>query len=907
MPFRTRRRSASIGFTALLVITFALAFAPPLQAQTVSDPRIAEFDPSPDHWATLDNGQAAVVRYELNMYSVGAATPFATVDMGKPSPGADGKIRYDFSAAASRWPLPGGEYEARVSAVGPEGAALSDPSNPFTFSTSPSCTYSLSTSSVSAPAAGGSYSVSVTASTACSWTATTTLPWVSLWATYGTGNGSVPFQVQANTSTSTRVGNITSAGRTVAVSQAGATTPSTFGKLTPANGATGQSSAVTLSWSALSDAGYWVCWDTTNNNACDGSWWPNGGGAARALTGLAPGTYYWQVRAQTASGTIDGNGGTWWSFTVGGPAQQPAAFGKLSPAAGATGLGSALTLSWGAATGATGYQVCVDTTNDSACSTTWQSAGTATTLARSGLTAGTYYWQVRAQNATGTTDANAGAWWAFTVAGSTQPPAAFGKVSPATGATGLGSALTLSWGASSGASAYQVCVDTTNDSACSTTWQSVGTATSSALSGLASGTYYWQARAQNAGGTTYANAGAWWSFTVASSTQPPAAFGKVAPANGVTGQSSAVTLTWASVAGAEYWVCWDTTNNNACDGTWTPNGSGTGRTVTGLASGTYYWQVRAQNAGGTTDANAGTWWAFTVAGSTQPSTFGKVSPANGVTGQGSAVTLTWSALSDAGYWVCWDTTNNNACDGSWWPNGGGAARALTGLPAGTYYWQVRAQTASGMSDANSGTWWSFTVGGQAPAPSAFGKASPANGAAGLGSALTLSWGAAAGAASYEVCVDTTNDNACSTTWRSAWTSASAALSGLTAGTYYWQVRALNASGTTYADGNNWWAFTVATSTQPPAAFGKLSPVNGVTGQGSTVTVSWSGLPDAGYWVCWDTTNNNTCDGAWWPNGGITARALTGLPAGTYYWQIRAQQSSRILDADNGTWWSFTVR
>ena len=227
MPIRPRRISAPPGLAALLLIVLALAFAPPLEAQVVSDPRIAEFDPSPDHWTLLEDGQPAVVGYELILYVVGAPAPFATVDLGKPSPAVDGKIRYDFSKEAAAWPLPGGEYEARVSAVGPEGAALSDPSNAFTFSESPSCTYTLSTRSVKAPAGGGDYSIVVSTGTACDWTATTTLPWVSLWATHGTGSGNLPFQIPATSSTSSRNGIITIAGQTVAVSQDGATAPST--------------------------------------------------------------------------------------------------------------------------------------------------------------------------------------------------------------------------------------------------------------------------------------------------------------------------------------------------------------------------------------------------------------------------------------------------------------------------------------------------------------------------------------------------------------------------------------------------------------------------------------------------------------------------------------------------------
>ena len=138
MPvFRTGRSSALLGLTALLAIAFSLAYATTTQAQVLSDPRIAEFDPSPDHWAVLADGNPAVLRYELSVYLVGASEPLAIADMGKPAPEPDGKIRYDFSAQVAAWSLPGGYYDARVSAVGPEGSALSEPSNPFAFTSAP--------------------------------------------------------------------------------------------------------------------------------------------------------------------------------------------------------------------------------------------------------------------------------------------------------------------------------------------------------------------------------------------------------------------------------------------------------------------------------------------------------------------------------------------------------------------------------------------------------------------------------------------------------------------------------------------------------------------------------------------------------------------------------------------------
>jgi glucuronoarabinoxylan endo-1,4-beta-xylanase len=94
------------------------------------------------------------------------------------------------------------------------------------------------------------------------------------------------------------------------------------------------------------------------------------------------------------------------------------------------------------------------------------------------------------------------------------PPGPFDKSNPADGSSPFTNP-TLSWGASAGADEYEYCYDSSDNSACDSAWVTAGAATSVDLSGLAGNTtYYWQVRANNIGGTSYANDGTWWSFEV---------------------------------------------------------------------------------------------------------------------------------------------------------------------------------------------------------------------------------------------------------------------------------------------------------------------------------------------------------------------------------------------------------
>jgi hypothetical protein len=90
---------------------------------------------------------------------------------------------------------------------------------------------------------------------------------------------------------------------------------------------------------------------------------------------------------------------------------------------------------------------------------------------------------------------------------------AFGKSAPENAGTQVSLSPTLTWGEGC-AERYEYCLDLTDDGACDSPWVSAGGATSVGLTGLANGaTYFWQVRAVNGSAVTYADRGAWWSFT----------------------------------------------------------------------------------------------------------------------------------------------------------------------------------------------------------------------------------------------------------------------------------------------------------------------------------------------------------------------------------------------------------
>lgn len=133
---------------------------------------------------------------------------------------------------------------------------------------------------------------------------------------------------------------------------------------------------------------------------------------------------------------------------------------------------------------------------------------------------------------------------------------------------------------------------------------------------------------------------------------------------------------------------------------------------------------------------------------------------------------------------------------------------IRGTPttAGTSSFTVRVTDAASRSVTRA---LSITI--SAP-PGAFAKSAPRNNATGSSrTALRLSWAASTNAVRYEYCVDSVNNGVCDGSWVGTGSSRSVTIGGLLSRTaYFWQVRAVNATGaTTNANSGTWWRFTTA--------------------------------------------------------------------------------------------------
>jgi hypothetical protein len=211
----------------------------------------------------------------------------------------------------------------------------------------------------------------------------------------------------------------------------------------------------------------------------------------------------------------------------------------------------------------------------------------------------------------------------------------------------------------------------------------------------------------------------------------------------------------------------------------------------------------------------------------------------------------------------------------------------------TYYWQVRAKSATDSS--NWSPIWSFTV------TDTVILVSPGNGQGFLSPDALLDWSAVSGISGYQVQLDTSSSfNSSLSQIITTGTTSQAITSNLRFGTrYFWRVRALHS-----LDTSNWsvsWNFTVLDS------LNLVSPTNGQGFLSPDALVDWAGVSGiSGYQVQVDTSSGfGSALSSIFTTGTTSQYANSNLRFGTtYYWRVRTFHAT-----DTSAWsvaWSFST-
>lgn len=317
------------------------------------------------------------------------------------------------------------------------------------------------------------------------------------------------------------------------------------------------------------------------------------------LTGLtADTTYFFMVRA--ISNKRRGPPSAEVSATTSGTTPTPTVPGAPTGVS-ATGGSGQTTVTWGAVTGATSYNLYWSTTSGVTTANGTKISGVTSPAVHTGLSdATTYFYIVTSQNSAGESAASVQV--AATTLPASPPPPSAPAAPTGVSATGGDGQATITWPAVTDATSYNVYWSTSSGVTTSTGTKIAGVTSPFVHTGLnASTTYFYIVTAANSAGESGASVQATATTNAAPPTAPAAPTGVTA-----TGGAKQVSVTWTAVSGAtSYNVYWSTTSGvtkatgTKVSGVTSPHVQG------GLADGTaYFFIVTAANGVGEGAASA---------------------------------------------------------------------------------------------------------------------------------------------------------------------------------------------------------------------------------------------------------------------------------------------------------------
>lgn len=460
------------------------------------------------------------------------------------------------------------------------------------------------------------------------------------WSTSGRSNGSYRYRVRGCAMGCSGYSAIKTV--TVALIPQGTPTLTTPAYVTSGNYA--------VSWTAVSLASRYELQERKNG----GSWSEihDGPGGSSAISGKPSGAYDYRVRACNAEGCAD------WSAMQSTSVELPPAKAPVLTVP-AQGLSGNYTVSWSAVAGATEY-----TLQERANGGSWVQAysGPNTSKPFSSKAAGPYDYRVQACNPAGCSG-----WTSSQRVEVIHAPT--GKPTLTVPATNTSGSYTVSWTAVAGATRYQL-QERPAGGSYATIHNAAGR--SKAVSGKATGSYEYRVRACNADGC-----GPYSPVTSTAVTRPPAAAPTLtAPAANTTGSYA---VNWTAVTDATRYQL----QERLAGGSYATihNASGRSKAVSGKATGTYQYRVRACNDVGCGSYSAAKSTKVTRAPTAKPTVS---APASSTSGN---YTVSWTAVSGAAAYQLQERKKG----GSWARihNGSSRSEVVSGKAYAT--WEYRAR------------------------------------------------------------------------------------------------------------------------------------------------------------------------------------------------------------------------